>query len=336
MDKTSHVLIIAEAGVNHNGSLSLAKRLADVAKEAGADIVKYQVFKSEKLVSETASKAEYQKKETRSNESQLDMLRKLELTFPEFKELKEYCDSVGIDFLATSFDEESTAFLGEELRIPLFKIPSGEMDNYPYLVQVAQYGRPVVVSTGMAQLEEVVESIRVLRKHGASDITVLHCNTQYPTPFEDVNLRAMPELGAKLNVRFGYSDHTPGIEVPVAAVAMGATVIEKHFTLNKSLEGPDHKASLDPDELKAMVSAIRHVEIALGSKEKTASPSETANKSAARKSIVASRAIKSGETFTWDNLTTMRPGDGLSPMLWPQVLGTKARRDFAEHEMIEV
>lgn len=328
-------LIIAEAGVNHNGSLSLAKRLADVAQKAGADIVKYQVFRSDSLVTGYAEKAQYQKEAGESDQAQLDMLRSLELSYEDFLELKRYCESIGIAFLATAFDKGSMDFLVEELGVKMLKIPSGEINNYPYLVQVAQYGKPVLLSCGMSSLEEVAAALKILRDHGAGDITLLHCNTQYPTPYEDVNLRAMGKMGEEFEVSVGYSDHTQGVEVPIAAVAMGARVIEKHFTLDKTMDGPDHKTSLDPAELTVMVSAIRHIELALGTGEKRITESERENRAIARKSIVAARPIHKGEMLSDANLTTKRPGTGLSPMLWPSVIGTVAQRDYEADEMLE-
>lgn len=328
------VYIIAEAGVNHNGSFDLACRLVDAAKAAGADCIKFQTFRAQNLVSRNAGKADYQKATT-GDGSQADMLTKLELSYEAFSRLKQYCEEVGITFLSTPFDLESVAFL-DALGVPFWKIPSGEVTNLPYLEALAKTGRPVVMSTGMCEMDEIEAALRVLREHGTSDIRLLHCNTEYPTPFADVNLRAMETMRRAFGVEVGYSDHTRGIEVPIAAVALGATIIEKHFTLDRNMEGPDHKASLEPDELAAMVSAIRNIEQALGSGEKTASPSERKNIAVARKSIVAKRAIKAGERLTEDNLTVKRPGSGVSPMRWRDVLGTAAIRDFEEDEMIEV
>lgn len=329
-----HTLVIAEAGVNHNGSLSLAKQLAMAAKEAGADVVKFQAFKSEALVSRQAEKADYQKKTTGGNESQLDMLKRLELSYEDFAELKHYCDSIGIEFSATAFDEDSSRFLVEDIGISFIKIPSGELNNYPYLVQSASYGLPIIISCGMATLPEIEAALDVLREHGGDSITLLHCNTQYPTPYEDVNLLVLNELHGELGVDVGYSDHTPGIEVPIAAVALGARVIEKHFTLDKTMEGPDHLASLDPNELREMISSIRHIEKALGCAEKRVTDSELANRSVARRSIVAKRDIQAGEEFTEENLTTKRPGDGLDPMLWPTLIGTVAPYSYEADEKI--
>lgn len=330
------VFVIAEAGVNHNGSLSLAKRLADTASEAGADAVKYQIFDAAKLTTEYAEKAEYQMRNDEVGESsQKAMLQSLQLSYEDFLELRDYCSRIGIMFLATAFDKDSLDFLVNEIGTDLIKVPSGEITNYPYLVQIARYGKPVLLSTGMSSRGEVAASIRLLREHGAGEVTILHCNTQYPTPYEDVNLLAMVQMGLDFEAPFGYSDHTPGVEVPVAAVALGACVVEKHFTLDKEMEGPDHKASLDPQELAAMIKAIRHVEKSLGSSQKVITGSERENRNVARKSIVAARPIKRGELFTEDNLTTKRPGTGMSPMLWPNVVGTVASKDYSEDEMIE-
>ncbi len=328
------IYIIAEAGVNHNGSFELACRLVDEAKKAGVDCIKFQTFKAEKLVSHSAQKAEYQKRET-GDSSQQDMLKQLELSFDEFLQLKDYCDKVGIAFLSTPFDFDSLAFL-DTIDMPFWKIPSGEITNYPYLVALAKTGKPIVMSTGMCTMQEIGEAVNVLKENGAGGIKLLHCNTEYPTPFEDVNLTAMEDIRKTFGVEVGYSDHTKGIEIPIAAAALGATVIEKHFTLDKNMEGPDHKASLEPQELTAMVSAIRNIEKALGDGVKRPSPSEEKNKPIARKSIVAQQAIKKGEIFTADNLTVKRPGEGINPMQWEKVLGTKAIRDFAPDEMIEL
>ena len=328
------VYIIAEAGVNHNGDINLAYKLVDAAKAAGVDCIKFQTFKSENLVSHTAQKAEYQKAAT-GDSSQQDMLKQLELSFGEFVSLKEYCDRKGICFLSTPFDFESIEFLNS-IEMPFWKIPSGEVTNYPYLVALAKTGKPVVMSTGMCEMQEIEDAIAVLRENGASDIKLLHCNTEYPTPYEDVNLRAMKTLRDAFGVEVGYSDHTKGIEVPIAAVAMGAAVIEKHFTLDRNMEGPDHKASLEPQELKQMVDSIRHIEAALGSGDKRPSPSEKKNMAVARKSIVASARIKAGDILTEENITVKRPGNGICPMRWKEVLGTRAVRDFEEDELIEI
>ncbi len=327
------VFIIAEAGVNHNGNLSVAKTLVDKAKEAGADCIKFQTFVSTHIVSKIASKADYQKMQTNADESQLLMLQKLELAFQDFVELDEYCKKEKIQFLSTAFDFESIEFL-KTLDLQLWKVPSGEITNLPYLIKIAQTHQPVILSTGMSTIEEIEAALTVLRKHGCSDITLLHCTTEYPAPFQDVNLKAMETLKNKFNVPVGYSDHTTGIEIPVAAAAMGAAVIEKHFTLDRNMEGPDHKASLEPNELASMVKAIRNVELALGSGEKIPAPSEIKNLAVARKSIVASRKINQGDVFSEDNITTKRPGTGISPMRWYEVLGQKAVKDFAEDELI--
>lgn len=332
MKNINHTLIIAEAGVNHNGDISLAKKLVDAAKSAGADIVKFQTFNPSKLVSKSAQMADYQKENIGKEESQKDMLSKLALSEDDFIDLKSYCDKVGIEFLSTPFDMDSVDFL-----IPLvsfWKIPSGEITNYPYLVKLAKTGKPIVMSTGMSDLGEVKAAVEVLETNGASDITLLQCNTMYPTPYRDVNLKAMLTMHDELHLPVGYSDHTKGIEIPIAAVAIGATVIEKHFTLSREMEGPDHKASLEPDELKAMVDAIRNVEVAIGSGEKKLQDSEVSNVKVVRKSIVANCHINKGEVFTSSNLTTKRPATGLSPMLWNEVIGKTAVRDFEEDELI--
>ncbi|WP_290146451.1 N-acetylneuraminate synthase [Paramuribaculum intestinale] len=333
----SKVVIIAEAGVNHNGSFEMACRLADEAKRAGADYVKFQTGIPENVISVRAEQAEYQKHNTGTSESQLDMVRKIMLRPDDFKPLKEYCDSIGIRFLSTPFDLDSIDIL-KPLEMDLWKIPSGEITNLPYLRKIASMGQPVVMSTGMSRLGEVDDAVGVLLDGGLTldMITLLHCNTEYPTPYTDVNLRAMLALRDAIGCRVGYSDHTLGIEVPVAAVAMGAEVIEKHFTLDNTLPGPDHVASLEPAELKAMVSAIRHTEAALGSGRKDVSPSERKNIAIARKSIIAARPISKGERFSHDNLTVKRPGNGISPMLWDTVVGLEAPRDFEPDELIEL
>ncbi len=330
----NHVYIIAEAGVNHNGSIELAYRLVDAAKESGADCIKFQTFKAQNLVSENAQKADYQKKMT-GDGSQIEMLKKLELSFEEFEELKKYCDRIEICFLSTPFDMDSIEFLNS-IDMPFWKIPSGEVTNYPYLVELARTGRPIVMSTGMCDLIEIETAIKVLRDNGADDIRLLHCNTEYPTPFEDVNLKAMQTMRDAFRLEVGYSDHTRGIEIPIAAVALGATIIEKHFTLDRSMDGPDHKASLEPDEFASMVSAIRNIERAMGTGDKTPSPSEKKNIVIARKSIVAKKSIKAGEVFTVDNITVKRPGNGISPMKWNELLGTKATKDYSEDDLIEI
>jgi len=330
------VFIIAEAGVNHNGSIELAKRLIDVASNSGANAVKFQTFKAEKLVSKNAQKAEYQKENMKNNDNnQLAMLKKLELDFDVHVELIEYCKEKNIMFLSTPFDHESIAML-DKLELKIFKIPSGEITNLPYLRAIGKLRKKVILSTGMANMSELKSALDILDKAGTKkeDVTVLHANTMYPTPMEDVNLRAMKTIGSTFNVAYGYSDHTLGIEVDIAAVAMGACCIEKHFTLDKTMEGPDHKASLEPEELKAMVKAIRNIELALGSSIKKPSPSEIPNMEIARKSIVAQKSIKKGEVFSENNLTIKRPGNGISPMKWDEVLGTKAKKDYNEDELI--
>ncbi|MFR6664054.1 MAG: N-acetylneuraminate synthase [Gemmiger sp.] len=329
------VTIIAEAGVNHNGSLEMAKEMARVAKACGADIVKYQTAVPELVVSKFAQKAEYQKQTTDAAESQLEMIRRLHFSFDAHRELKEYCDSIGIQYLSAPFDLPSVRFLGT-LGLPLLKIPSGEITNLPYLEAMAALKTPVLLSTGMSSLDEITDALGVLDDGGCPEVTILHCNTQYPTPYEDANLTAMIELYEQFGLPVGLSDHTPGWECDVAAAVLGAQVIEKHFTLDKSLPGPDQKASLDPAEFKAMVEAVRHVEAALGDGHKHLTESEAPNKTIARKSIVAARKIKAGEVFTEENLTTKRPGDGISPMRWHEILGQTAKRDFAEDEKIEV
>lgn len=329
------VFIIAEAGVNHNGDWEIAKKLVDAAVEAGADAVKFQTFKAEKLVCKNAEKAEYQKETTDKVESQFEMLKKLELTEEMHTRLLAYCKEKGILFLSTPFDVDSVDYL-VGLGMEIMKIPSGEITNYPYLRKVAQTGKKVILSTGMSDIEDVKAAVAVLREHGSRDIAVLHCNTEYPTPFSDVNLKAMLTLRDELGIEVGYSDHTKGIEIPIAAVAMGAQIIEKHFTLDKTMEGPDHKASLEPHELKEMVSAIRNVEDALGNGVKVLSASEQKNVAIARKSIVAKCRIEKGQIFTEDNLTTKRPGIGISPMHWNEIIGTVAQRSYNEDELIEV
>ncbi len=332
------VLIIAEAGVNHNGSMLLAKKLVDAAVEAGVDIIKFQTFKSEKLVSKAARQAEYQQRNIgKKDEGQLSMLKKLELSQEDHEELIQYCNNKGIRFFSTAFDLDSIEYL-HSLKMGMWKIPSGEITNYPYLRKIAQYQEPVILSTGMCELTDIEAALNVLLEYGISKdkITILHCNTEYPTPYSDVNLKAMLEIGKKFGVEIGYSDHTQGIEVPIAAVALGAKVIEKHFTLDKTMEGPDHKASLEPSELKAMVEGIRHIEQALGTGHKTISDSERKNIEIARKSIVAACSIKEGEILTDENLTVKRPGMGISPMRWNEVVGTTAIHDYNEEDLIEL
>ena len=333
MNDSKRTLIIAEAGVNHNGSLDNARRLIDAAKESGADIVKFQTAKLDSLVSKSAHMAEYQKKNMGVERSQKDMLRDLILSFDQFRTLAAYCRDVGIRFLSTPFDIDSIYFLNDLQDI--WKVPSGEITNYPYLVEIGKTGKNIILSTGMSTLDEVGQALEVLRENGAGGITLLHCTTDYPTKFEDVNLNAMLTLKERFGLPVGYSDHTQGILVSVAAAAMGATVIEKHFTLDRTMPGPDHKASLEPDELKSMVRAIRDVETARGSFTKAPTEAEMKNRDVARKSIVAARPIRAGEVFGTDNLTTKRPGTGISPMLWNSVVGKRALRDYEEDELIE-
>lgn len=324
------VYIIAEAGVNHNGSIEMAKRLVDAAAEAGVDAVKFQTFKTESIVTTSAKKAEYQQRNTGAIESQYDMLKRLELSPESHRELVAYCRAKGIQFLSTAFDIESIRYL-DSLRLPIMKVPSGEITNLPYLREMNNCRKPVLLSTGMSTLEEVAMALGVL---GDCQTCLLHCTTEYPCPFDEVNLRAMVTLGGRFGLPVGYSDHTRGIEVPIAAVALGARIIEKHFTLDRNMEGPDHKASLEPIELRAMVGAIRNIEKALGDGVKKPTRAEIKNKQVARKSIVAGRKISKGEIFTAENLAVKRPGTGVSPMRWDSVIGTIAQRDYAEDDMI--
>lgn len=327
--------IIAEAGVNHNGSFELAMQLVDAAAAAGADCVKFQTFRPESLVTRNAKKAEYQIQNTNACEGQREMLEKLMLSHKDFQRLAQYAASKNIDFTSTPFDEESVCFV-HELGIPFWKIPSGEVTNLPYLEQIARYQEPIVMSTGMCSMEEIRQAVMSIKRLNQNQLVLLHCNTEYPTPVEDVNLMAMEQLQKEFHCPVGYSDHTSGIEIPIAAAALGAAVIEKHFTLDKSLDGPDHKASLEPDELCRMIQAIRNVECALGNGEKVLQESEKKNRTAARKSIVARIGIKKGELLTEENLTAKRPGNGISPMRWREVIGTAAVRDFKEDEQIEI
>ena len=329
------IFIIAEAGVNHNGDIEIAQKLVDVAVAAGADAVKFQTFKAENIVCKDARKAEYQMETTDRGESQFAMLKRLELTSDMHEKLMDYCEQKQIMFLSTPFDVESLHYL-VNCGLAMLKIPSGEITNYPLLREAAESGKKIILSSGMSTLDEVQSAMGVLRENGCQDLTVLHCNTEYPTPYKDVNLKAMCTMREALNIPVGYSDHTPGIEVAVAAAALGAEVIEKHFTLDRNMEGPDHKASLEPDELAEMVREIRNIEAALGDGKKEPSDSEKKNIAIARKSIVARCEIKAGEIFTEENLTAKRPGGGLSPMLWNQVLNKEAKRDFAPDEMIEL
>lgn len=331
------VFIIAEAGINHNGSVTRAKEMISVAFKAGADAVKFQTFRSEKVISKYAPKAEYQKVTTGINESQLDMAKKLELQTTDFEKLADYCNEIGIIFLSTPFDFESLDFL-EKLGVDTIKIPSGEVTNLPYLRRVGSLGKKLILSTGMSDLEEIGKALDILMNAGTKkdNITVLHCCSEYPAPYESINISAMLTIRDAFRVNVGLSDHSLGIEVPIAAVAMGATIIEKHFTLDKSLPGPDHPASLSPAELSSMVRAIRHIEMALGDGSKQPTSGEKINKSIVRRSIVASQVIKKGAIFTLNNITAKRPGTGISPMLWDEVLGKTASRNFDPDELIEL
>lgn len=333
-----NVIIIAEAGVNHNGNIENAKKLIDVASLAGADYVKFQTFNADKLVSKNAKKAEYQQINTSElDDSQLNMLKRLELSNEHHIELISYCNLKGIKFLSSAFDNESIDFLAS-LKIGIWKIPSGEITNFPYLKKIAMLHEPIILSTGMCNMSDISDALYVLMKYGITkeQITVLHCNTQYPTPFEDVNLNAMKTIADTFDVKIGYSDHTLGIEVPIAAVALGAVVIEKHFTLNRNMDGPDHKASLEPDELITMIKSIRNIEKALGSKTKEVSLSENQNIQIVRKCIVASNIINIGDKFSEENLTVKRAGSGLSPMLWESLIGEKAKKKYNPDDIIEI
>lgn len=322
--------IIAEAGVNHNGSVELAKKLIDVAKDCGCDAVKFQTFIAKNVVSKFAKKAQYQIENTNNDESQLAMIKKLELSFADFSELKKYCDKKDILFLSTPFDLESIDFLAD-LKMPIFKIPSGEITNLPYLRKINSLKTKVILSTGMANLEEIEIALKILKD---SDVSILHANTQYPTPAEDVNLLAINTIKNKFKVNVGYSDHTLGIEIAIASVAIGAKIIEKHFTLDKNMAGPDHIASLDPSELKAMVLAIRNIEKAFGDGIKKPSKSESSNIAIVRKSIVAKTKITKGDIFSEKNITTKRPGSGISPMKWDEIIGSVALKNYEEDELI--
>ena len=332
-----NTLIIAEAGVNHNGSLETAYKLIDVAVDAGVDVVKFQSGKAEKVISKYAQKAEYQKNLTGTDESQLEMCQKFYLDYQAHLKLIKYCNQKKVRFLSSPFDIDSIGMLNQ-LGLDILKIPSGEITNLPYLEKIGALNKSIIMSTGMAELGEVKEALEILVNAGTNKkkVTILHCNTEYPTPYEDVNLNAMLTIRDKLGVKVGYSDHTLGIEVPTAAVVLGAEVIEKHFTLSKEMLGPDHKASLDPAELKSMVCSIRNVEKILGNGIKCTSPSEQKNKTVARKSIVAFRPIKKGEVLCENNITTKRPGLGISPMKWNDVIGVIAKRDFFTDELIDL
>lgn len=332
----NNTIIIAEAGVNHNGSIELAKKMIDAASDAGVDYIKFQTFNAKKLASKNAKKADYQDRNMKiEGGSQLEMLQKLELSLEDHYNLIDYCRQKKVRFFSTAFDLDSLDFLAS-LKLGLWKVPSGEITNYPYLKRMAKTDDPIILSTGMSDMDDIRNAINALVFNGSSrdNITVLHCNTEYPTPMEDVNLKAMNFIAQELGVKIGYSDHTLGIEVPIAAVALGATIIEKHFTLDRNMDGPDHKASLEPIELKEMVKAIRNIEKALGTEEKKISPSEQKNKAVARKSIVAAKDIKQGDLFTDENITVKRPGTGISPMEWENVLGKAAVSDFMEDDLI--
>lgn len=329
------VFIIAEAGVNHNGDLELAKQLIEVASQAGVDAVKFQTFQAKHLVSSSAPKADYQLETTEKNESQFEMLKKLELNAQDHHELIAVCQNKGIQFLSTPFDNESISLL-EKFNLPIYKIPSGEITNQPYLKQMGALAEKLILSTGMSTLGEVEEALQVLEDAGVlrKNITLLHCTTEYPAPLEEVNLKAMRTLKEAFQLEVGYSDHTPGIEISLAAVALGATVIEKHFTLDKTMDGPDHKASLEPDELKALVQSIRHIEKAMGNGIKQPSSCELKNKEIVRKSIVAACDIAKGDMLTTENITVKRPGTGISPMRWNEVIGNIASKDYQADDLI--
>lgn len=333
-----HVIVIAEAGVNHNGSVDLAKKLVDAASAAKVDYIKFQTFKSESIVTKRAEKAAYQKITTGSKENtQLEMIKKLEISYDGYREIRDYCIQKGVKFFSSTADSQSVEFLAS-LNMDMWKISSGEVTNYPFLRKIASFNKPTIFSVGMSDMNMIRDAVNVLLENGLDkqNLVLLHCNTEYPTPYEDVNLLAMNTIAKEFDVRVGYSDHTLGIEVPIAAVALGADVIEKHFTLDRTMVGPDHKASLEPDELKEMVDSIRHIEVALGDGVKRITESEKRNIVIARKSIVAARDIQAGEIFTEDNITAKRPGNGISPMRWNEVLGQTAIRDFGEDELIEL
>jgi N-acetylneuraminate synthase len=329
------VCIIAEAGVNHNGDIELAKEMIIKAKEAKADYIKFQTFSADELVLPDTEKANYQTVNDKIKESQFMMLKRLELSKQDFVELKGVCDRIQIGFLSTPFDISSIDFL-EKMKLDFWKVPSGEITNYPYLKKIALTGKKVVMSTGMSSLEEIEQAIEVLRSNGSSDIVIMHCTTEYPTPFQDANLYAIKTLQKKFACKVGYSDHTLGIEASIAAVALGATIIEKHFTLNKNMQGPDHSASLEPKELNNLVNSVRNIEIAMGNGVKKATTSEIENKEIIRKSIVAKININKDEIFSEQNLTVKRPAKGLSPMRWNEIIGNKADRDYKKDEMIGI
>ena len=330
-------LVIAEAGVNHNGSIDLAKKLIDEASNAGADIIKFQSYNTDLLTTKSAKKANYQKNSNLQDESQFDMLRKYELNKSDHIELQSHCNKKNISFLSTPFDTDSVKMLAG-LGMRLFKVPSGEVTNLPYLRLIGSYGLPVILSTGMCTFKEVEQCVEILLKSGLckEKLTILHCNTEYPTPFNDVNLNVIPELAERFGVNVGYSDHTKGIEVAIAAVALGARVIEKHFTLDKCMNGPDHAASINPEELKLMISSIRNIEESLGDKIKKITKSEEKNLLIVRKSIVASTYIKEGDFFSENNITVKRPGTGLSPMHWDKIIGYKANKNYKANDFISI
>ena len=330
-----HVTIIAEIGVNHNGDIDLAKRMIHEAANAGVDIVKFQTAKPELVISKFAPKAEYQENTTGRNESQLEMCKKIHLPFKAYIELKKECEAYGVKFLSTPFDLESIIFL-DQLGMDIWKIPSGEITNLPYLIAIAKTKKPVIMSTGMCTITEIYDAVNILKKEGTSEISLLHCTTEYPAPFKDINLNVIRSMKKEFHLPVGYSDHTAGIEASIAAVALGAEIIEKHFTLDKNMKGPDHKASIEPSELKELVKSIRNIQIALGDGIKKVSESEEKNINIARKSIVAKSKIRKGDIYSVDNITTKRPGNGISPMRWHEILGMKALRDYEEDELIEI
>jgi N,N'-diacetyllegionaminate synthase len=326
-------IVIAEAGINHNGDIEIAKKLIATAQNAGADYVKFQTYKSENLVSSSLGCALYQEKNAKANQTQYEMLKKLELSYGDFKELHCFCKETGIVFISTPFDLESIQFLNS-LDMPFWKIPSGEITNLPYLEMIAKTGKPIIMSTGMAEINEIDVTLALLKKHSVSDISILHCTTEYPAPYKNVNLKFIDTLKRRYGLQVGYSDHTEGIEIPIAAVVMGATIIEKHFTLDKNMPGPDHKASIEPQELKQMIDSIRHVEQAVGDGIKVISETEKRNSCVARKCIVAASLIAKGELYSENNITTKRAGSGLSPMRWYDVIGKRADRDYRKDEPI--
>lgn len=335
MEAQKRVKIIAEIGVNHNGSFEIAKKMIEVAKECGVDCVKFQIVKPELCISKYAPKANYQVENTGIQESQLEMCKSFELPFDYFAEFKAYCEDLDIEFLATPFDEESVKYL-QDMNVDSYKIPSGEITNLPYLEQIARIQKPIYLSTGMCDLDEVRNAIDVLQKNDAEKITILHCTSEYPAPYDEVNLKAMVAMKEEFGLDVGYSDHTKGIEVAIAAVALGATVIEKHFTLDRNMPGPDHIASIEPEEMKDLVQAVRNIEKALGDGKKRSMQGEENVKDVARKSIVAKRKIIEGEIYSAENLITKRPGNGISPMRWYDVIGKRANRTYEEDEPIEL